>query len=176
MCRAIDGGTGQDASDHAGAYAIHILQLRAGRRPAQGILLPANAGLEVKAALGLIRKACDEYRQRLGVRGSGNYFERSPAEPWNSMDRPERLRRAAEAIEIFRRAENLPAGAIKAIRVDKDVNKYEIRIIVQVDPQLPRDGVPSTLRRLERFLKGNVEQALEVYLEPFRDQNVLRRL
>lgn len=176
MCRAIEGRTVQDASDHAGSYAIHLLQLRAGRRPARGILLPANAGFEVKAALGQIRKACEKYRERLGIRGSGNYFERRPAEPWDSMDRQEKLRTVSGAIAQFCQAEKLQVDAIKAMRVDKDVNKYEIRIVVQVDPPFPRDGVPSMLRHLERFLKARVEQALEVYLEPFRDQNVLRRL
>jgi hypothetical protein len=66
--------------------------------------------------------------------------------------------------------------ALKAVRIDNDIHGHACRVIVQVGGQLPRDTVPTTLRGLERHLKATVEPALQVYLEPLKDKNVIRRL
>ena len=78
--------------------------------------------------------------------------------------------------EKFCAAEGLPENTMKPVRVEKDIHGHEIRIIVQVSDKLAADRVPVTLRRLERFLKANLEPVLQVYLEPWKDQSVLRRL
>ena len=176
MCRAIEARTVQDASDHAAVYVIYLLQGRAGRRPSEGILLPANAGLEVTSALRLVRDACKAYKTKTGARDTANFFETAPGEAWNAASRDEKLRRAVQGNETFCAAEGLPANTMKPVRVEKDIHGHEIRVIVQVSDKLPSDRVPSILRRLEHFLKLNFDPILQVYLEPWKDKSVLRRL
>ena len=176
MCRAIEGRPVQDASDHAAIYVIHQLQGRAGRRTAEGIILPANAGTEVTAALQMIRAACKAYEAKTGKRDIANFFETAPGPAWSAAPAQEKLRSAVLETEKFCAAEGLPANTMKPVRVEKDIHNHEIRVIVHVSDKLPIDRVPVTLRHLERFLKGNLEPVLQVYLEPWKDQNVLRRL
>jgi hypothetical protein len=176
MCRAIEERTVQDASDHAAIYVVHQLQGRAGRRSSEGIVLPANAGLEVVAALRMVRDACKAFEFKTGRHDTENFFETAPGRAWDAAGQEEKLRRAVEGIEKFCAASGLPANSMKAVRVEKDVHGYEIRIIVQVSDKLAADRVPSTLRRLERLLKLNFDPVLQVYLEPWKDLSVLRRL
>ena len=176
MCSAIEGRTVQDASDHAAVYVVYRLQGRAGRRPSEGILLPTNAGLEVTAALRVVRDACKAYKSKSGIRDTANFFETAPGEAWNAANREEKLRRAVQGNDAFCTAEGLPANTMKPVRVEKDIHGHEIRVIVQVSDKLASDRVPSTLRRLEHFLKLNLDPVLQVYLEPWKDQSVLRRL
>ncbi len=176
MCRAIEARTVQDASDHAAVYVIHLLQERAGRRPSEGILLAVNAGLEVTAALRLVRDACNAHKAKSGMRDTANFFETAPGEAWNGASREEKLRRAVQGNETFCAAEGLPANTMKPVRVEKDIHGHEIRVIVQVSDKLPSDRVPLILRRLEHFLKLNFDPVLQVYLEPWKDKSVLRRL
>ena len=176
MCRAVVGRTVQDTSDHAAIYAVHALLRRAGRRPSEGILLPANAGLEVTAALRMLREACRSYEAKSGKRDIANFFETAPGQAWNAASHEERLRRVVQANEKFCAAEGLPANTMKPVGVEKDIHGNEIRVIVQVSDKLSAEGVPLTLRRLERFLKSNLDPVLQVYLEPWKDRNVLRRL
>jgi hypothetical protein len=175
MCREIEGRTLQDASDHAAVLAIHRLQARAGARPTAGILLPANAGSEVPGALELVRRACRACHKRAGKEDEPNFFEVAPGSEWQALSGGERLRRVVAATDEFCTAEGA-AGAARAVRVDKDIHGHEIRVIVQVDGARLAEGVPFFLRRLERFVKGRVERRLELYLEPLKDKNVLRRL
>ncbi len=176
MCRVIEGRTVQDASDHAAVLAIHRLELRAGKRPSQGILLPANAGTEVQAALEMVRSAC---RAELAKSSSGtkaNFFDPGPGPAWSALAVADKLRRIVEAADAFCRKQGGSPTAIKPVRIDKDIHGHEIRVIVQLDGTIPADGVPFALRRLERSLKAGIEETLQVYLEPVKDKNVLRRL
>jgi hypothetical protein len=175
MCREIEGRTVQDASDHAGVLVVHRLRTRGGTRPAAGILLPANAGHEVLAALELVRAACREHQARSGKEGKANFFELGPSAAWRGLPAPDKLRRTVQAAQEFCAAQGSGALA-RPVRIDKDIHGHEIRVIVQVDGVSAADGVPLFLRRLERYLKQNVEQALQVYLEPLKDKSVLRRL
>ncbi len=176
MCRAIEGRTVQDASDHAAIYAVHRLQSRAGSRPAEGIVLPANAGLEVTAALQMVRAACRAYQAAAGAGTSANFFEPGPGAAWKAIEPAHKLEQAVRESETFITLEGLPRNALKPVRVDKDIYGHELRVIVQVNGEIPGERVPSLLRRLERHLKGRLDPALQVYLEPWKDQNVLRRL
>lgn len=176
MCREVEGKTVQDASDHAGTYAVQRLRLRAGGRPTQGILLASNAGREVIRALRLIREACQAYRARHPKSGTENFFEVPPRADWRTLTAEERLARVVGETQRFWRGGMTGEPALKAVRIDNDIHGHACRVIVQVGGQLPRDTVPTTLRGLERHLKATVEPALQVYLEPLKDKNVIRRL
>lgn len=175
MCREIEGRPVQDASDHAAVLAIHRLRLRAGARPIPGVLLATNAGTEVVAALDLVRRACADYSKRAGRGARTNFFEVGASAAWRALSQTQRLERVAASVDTFCREEKT-SGAIRVTRLEKDIHGEEIRVIVQRDGAIPADRVPFDLRRLERFLKDRVERSLQVYLEPVKDKNVLRRL
>ena len=176
MCREVEGRTVQDASDHAAVLVIHRLRRRADSRPAAGILLAANAGTEVVAALEMLRGACRKYQEQSGSGRQPNFFEMGPSIGWRDLPAPEKLRRAADALGDFCRVEGKPASVARVAGVEKDIHGHEIRVIIQMDAAVTGEAAPFFLRRLERFLKENVEGALQVYLEPWKDKNVLRRL
>jgi len=176
MCRSVEGRTVQDASDHAAIYAVHALLRCSGHRPADGILLPASAGLEVTAALRMLREACRAYEKKSGKRDTANFFETPPGAAWQGTNAKDKLRLAVEATDQFCAAEGLTANTIKAVRAEKDIHGHEIRVIVQVGEKLAAGAVPLILRRLEHFLKSKLDPVLQVYLEPWKDRNVLRRL
>jgi hypothetical protein len=123
-----------------------------------------------------MRAACLSAEKKRGAAGTANFFELGPSAAWRELAPPEKLRRTADATAAFCRAEGASEASIKAVRIDKDIHGHEIRVIIQVDHQHAGAGVPLLLRRLESFLKANLEAALQVYLEPLKDQNVLRRL
>ena len=176
MCREIEGRTVQDASDHAAVLVVHRLRQRAESRPAAGILLPANAGTEVVAALEMLRGACHKYQEQSGQQRKANFFERAPSAQWQGLAAAEKLRQAAERVAEFCRTEGKAPSAARVAHVEKDIHGHEIRVIIQVDGSLAGEGVPLFLRRLERYLKGKLDETIQVYLEPLKDKNVLRRL
>ncbi len=176
MCRIIEARTVQDATDHAAINAIHRLRSKTGVRPTTGILLPANAGSQATEALRMVRDACKAYQARSGKGNTENLFEPPPGAAWSGADPGEKLLRAVSATERLCAREGLPANTMRPVRIEKDINRHDIRVIVHVSDKLSAGRVPVTLRRLERFLKEELEPALQVYLEPWKDQNVLRRL
>lgn len=173
MCRLIEGRTVQDASDHAGVLAIDAL--RPAGQPVPGVLLVANAGTEIAAALRLIRGACRPYLTGHST-GTANFFEKPPSAEWLATAPATRLSRIEVAIASFVSERKWLVDTIRTLSLDQDLLGYPVRVLIELDDILPTHAKPSVLRDLERWLKRFVEPKLQVHLAPLKDKNSIRRL
>jgi hypothetical protein len=176
VCRQIEGRTVQDAADHGVIQAIHCLRGGVRSRPVDGVLLPRNAGTAFVRASRLVREACRLFQEQAGTLGHENFFEAPPQEGWTSVNAEERLQRVVSATAIFCKSEGIEPNTLKPVRVEKDIAGRDTRIIIQMSDRIPADRGPEMLRRFERELKASMDPVLQVYLEPWKDLNVLRRL
>ncbi len=177
MCQLIEGRTVQDASDHAGILVIDRLRTASGTpRTVPGVLLVANAGQDVAAALRLVRGACQAHAAATGAAGTANFFEAPPAPQWLALKPEARLERISAAVAAFIVSGGWPSGTIQPLSLDEDLLGYPVRVLVELGDGLSTQTKPSVLRDLERWLKGRVEPKLQVHLAPLKDKNSIRRL
>lgn len=168
-----------DVAEHGIQLAIDEIRRlsRVGGRPVAGVLLPVNAGTAFVAVRSLVRRLVTEATlPELGDRPGINFFQMPPAEQWQKLDTPEKLKQVDDCVAEFLGARNRPTEQIGALRIEKDILGHEIRVIVAMADEIPAVEKGILARDLERWLKDRLEGKLQLYLEPLRDQNAIRRL
>ncbi len=176
LCQIIEGRTVQEASDHGGIVALHRLTQRTDRPMVAGIVLPRNAGRAFVDVIDLVRQVRDSYAQARGLDSTANFFALPPDSQWTSLTLEQKMARARSVVEYFARAESLPTGAICVDRIEKDLNGFEIRVVITLNGCLRPGDKPGLVRALERELKRGADEKLQLYLEPVKDRNKIRRL
>jgi hypothetical protein len=176
VCRVIEGRTVQDASDHAGIIALHRLREHAGGPNVRGILLPSNAGKAFVEVVDLIRRMRAAYAGLTGLDSTVNLFETPPNVRWQGLSLEKKLAETDGALRDFCRSHDLSEDAIRVDRIEKDLLGYESRVVTMLDGSLSAPNKPILMRALERHLKKAIDQKIQLYLEPVKDRNKLRRL
>lgn len=166
LCILCEGLPLVEVRDHA------ILRLEAELRRApvvdSGIVVPEFAHPAFAFLLPLVRDA---------VRASGvplpavNTYDPGSSPAWRAASDELRRERLAAALETFSRTEALAPDALTLVDL-----QFGIRVVVALAEDLPREHTGPVLLRLERFLKGEVDGRLEVFLVEERDRNRKRRL
>jgi len=70
----------------------------------------------------------------------------------------------------------LGLDAIHVDRIEKDLRGYELRVVVAFSDALAATEKPVLMRALERHLKTIIDDRIQLYLEPVKDRNKIRRL
>ncbi len=175
ICEIVEGRPVQDAADHAAIIAIHRLSAGAAR-PVAGIVLPSNSGTAFTDVLDLVRQLRATHAELTGLRDTTSFYGSPPGAAWLALA-PGGKSTAIEArLAEFVRRRGLPAAAVALDRIDKDINGFEIRLVVTLADVIPIPERPLVLRALEAFLKQEIDESLQVYLEPQKDLNKIRRL
>jgi len=176
LCETIRGLPVESAIGHGLGLTLARLLDPDLPRPVEGVLLPANAGPAFQPASRLMRALRHAHTTQIGPLQRYETFEPPPSDAWRSLDDDERLSRAGAGVAAFLAGEGREASGVQLIRIDDDLKGHPIRLIVGLDIDLPAAEKPAFTRRLEKSLKERVETTLQVYIDPLKDQNQLRRL
>ncbi|MBT5413345.1 MAG: hypothetical protein HOK81_01960 [Rhodospirillaceae bacterium] len=176
LCQAIEGCPLQEAADHGAIQAMHALHVQAKARPVPGIALPRNAGPAFALAETLLRELHRRYLGERDLPVVPNEHTLPPAEEWRRLGHEARLARVKEAVVAFSTGRNLGPDDIRVVRMERDLTGEEVRVDVGfADHVVPADK-PMLTRAVERWLKERLEDKLQVYMEPLKDKNAIRRL
>ena len=151
----------------------HVVELCRSERPdadLPGIVVPVSFGPEFSEVSRLLRL----FREN-GVETAVEYDE-PPTQVWLSLDDGQRKDRLADAIIQFGKFEKLATDDVMLLGLHDDISGWPNRVFVQCSSGIPAEGRPDLLRRLEWFLKENVERKLYVLYETAKDANRLRQL
>jgi hypothetical protein len=176
VCRAIEGRTVQDASDHGGIAAIHHLYEKAGRPKVPGILLPSNTGQAFADCVELLHRMRTCYAALAGLNSTANVFETPPSARWRDLPLAEKVAETDAAVRGFCNLRNLPADCIHVDRIEKDLLGHDSRVVITMKDSVPGPAKPILMRALERHLKKTIDAKIQLYLEPVKDANKIRRL
>ena len=160
LCRRIEGTTLQEASDHSGLALEFALRDPEQPRPVSGIVHPNCVSRAFEMPLALVRARHTAESKQTGLRSTENFFVASPSERWKSMSRTAREARLREELD-----EKTTLVEIEGVD----------RVIVAIDPSVPRQERPGLLLDVEARLRRRVESSLQVLLEPRHDQNRVRQ-
>ena len=173
MCRESEGRPLADVAEHTVVRTIAALQNAAGKRPVAGVVLAANAGTAVVAGHALVRRAA---AQLLPADQGINFFETAPSPRWRALDPAARLAACGAAIGRVLGDCGLSGDSVEPIAIERDLLGHDVRLLVRFGHSLEAARQAPLIRTLERRLKAEVEAKLQLYLEPRKDNNQLRRL
>jgi hypothetical protein len=175
-CRTIEARTVQDAGEHGALLALHRMHGLAGRQPLRGILLPRNGGTAFVVITKMLRELRRRYADAAGIPAAVNVFEPAPSARWQSLPAAEKMRDVQVEIDKFAQARRLSIGVVRAERIEKDLTGHDLRVVISIDTEHSVADKPAMMRALERQLKAAVEDRLQLYLDPLKDRNKIRRL
>jgi len=174
MCRESEGRPLADVAEHTVVRTIAALrQAAGGKRPVAGIMLAANAGTAVVAGHALVRRAA---AQLLPADQGINFFETAPSSRWQAQDPAMRLAACGTAIGRILGDLGLSGDSVEPIAIERDLLGHDVRLLVRFGQAVEVARQAPLIRTLERRLKAEVEPKLQLYLEPRKDNNQLRRL
>lgn len=165
LCGWMAGRPIQDCADH-GAIALEF----ALRDPAQthhvkGIVQPENADPAFHLPNALIRSLRAQYHALADAGDTANFFDPPCSADWRAKSAEQRLVRIREALGGH------PDGRrLEALRVEGSK-----RVVVRFLEELPSTEKQVCLVRIEDALKKSLEPELQVYLEPLKDMNAMRK-
>ncbi|CAK0759235.1 conserved hypothetical protein [uncultured Gammaproteobacteria bacterium] len=159
-------------------YALARLLDQSLPRPVAGILLPANADPAFGPALRLTR-ALRPLLEQAGLTRDYDTFASPPSPGWLAHTAAERMALVEQAVAGFMAANGgrIAAGA-HVLRLDDNLTGQPVRVVIELAPGDTADAAlrPRLVRQLEKVLKTTVEPTLQIYIDPVKDQNQLRRL
>jgi hypothetical protein len=166
LCRIVDGLPLIEAADHAVIRLEHTL--RDGAAPVPGIVTPRAAASAFDRPLALLRDALASYRAATGYAELTSSHDAGPSAAWRALDRDARHRVIGELVADFIAGHGLPADAFALVGIE-----FDVRLVFRAAPNLE---LPRLTMALERAIRDDIDERLEVYLEEIRDRNKLRRL
>ena len=176
LCREVEGLLVQEATDHGAIRTMHALNGRDKARHVPGIALPRNAG----PAFAMIEALLRDFRRRYdGMRGlsmTPNEYTSPPAASWQELDHDARLARLKAAVAAYLQEQHLGMDDVRVVKIESDLTGAEVRLDIGFGEQVGPAAKPALARALERWLKRAVEDKLQVYMEPLKDKNAIRRL
>lgn len=178
LCETIIGAPLRDAAEHGAIRALASLWTTDAPRPVAGIVNPTNAHPAFSLAQRLIRAVYADCLQRFPEARDGGYneFDFPPSRRWMAMDADAQLQAIDIALHGFLADNQSDADAIQVLRIDDDLHRFPVRVVVSFSSQVAPAAKPDMIRALERQLKIQVESKLQVYHEQLKDQNAIRRL
>lgn len=154
-----------EAADH-GSIRLEFLLRGDSERPRAGIVIPETVDPAFRFTTALLRALLSNYRQITGFRGRENAFNTVPGPLWMQADED---RRRALLAQTF------AAGGFSVEDVNVVAIEYDVRVVVGLDGLLAKNPAKAIVA-LERCIKKNLDDRLELFLAEVKDSNKLRRL
>ena len=177
ICIAAEGAPLLDAADHAAIRALHALRDGAAARPGAGNLQPGYEKACLALGARLLRKARAGFLKAGGGKaGWYNDHDAPPDRAWLEAPPQARLDRLDGQIALFLAEAGLATADITIEAIENDLHGLPVRVMVSFGEGVEPERKPGLMRRLEARLKGTVEPTLQLYHEPQKDQNRIRRL
>ncbi len=166
LARALKGKGLREARDHGVQYAYASLQN--GAVPVKGIVIPANYSETSRAAVKALRKAIDEAEQPNPA--DWNFEDHGLSDAWRKIPTDERSRRLETMIGAYLKESGLANAATVT-----EIDQYD-RVFVQFSDDFPGEKKPSALMQLERYVRGETGERIELFVSELKDNNRIRRL
>ena len=165
LCGILENKPMQECSDHAVMRLEFALRDHAAQRPVAGIVQPENADPAFALLNRLVRALAAAFCERTGSASTANRFVPPAPDSWRKL--PDAARAAALQAMIDRH----PAGG--GVRVHQVEGGR--RAVVSFEVELDSAGKQGRLAQLEAWLKDEIEDSLQLLLEPRKDQNSARK-
>jgi hypothetical protein len=96
--------------------------------------------------------------------------------PWIKKTKKEKELLCKNVLNKFLKDKNEEVGSISFNYIEKDINKFPVRIYVSTSSEFDPKKKPSLLRRFEKFIKKEIDESLQVFHKEKKDLNKIRRL
>lgn len=172
FCRLAQGRPLREVLDHG--TECTELQLRKSRqaRPCAGVVLPNNAHPLISQMHKLVksmRSQCTVFEDSWST--SYNEYDEGVSPEWAAHSSSTRVRLIEAVFSEFKALHANDIQALNLVRIDG-----EVRLHVSLTSSAASDHVSALVARLEETIRDRLDPRLELFLEPKRDQNKLRRL
>jgi len=165
------GATPRELVEHGLTYVIERLRDLNAPRPVAGILTPRNAGPCFERPRSLMRALRAVYIEANGPFEGDNDFDRPFSEAWLATDPDVKRNRLGALVEMYRKTVGLAASSMEIFEIDQ----YD-RVVVMFDDDVDVWDKPPHLLALERWLRQETGERIEVFVEIAKDSNRIRRL
>jgi hypothetical protein len=166
-----NGATVREFVEHGLIFVVERLRDPAMPRPVTGILSPRNASPCFQRPRLLIKAFRAAYLLQHGDFVGDNMFDRPYSKLWLAMASEEKKSRLEALIQAFREQVRLDEAAMAVFEIDQ----YD-RVVVIFGPKVHVRDKPTHLLGLERWLRRQTGERIEVFVEIAKDSNQIRRL
>ena len=171
LCVFAIGATPRELVEHGLSFVVERLRDPDARRPVDGILAPRNAGPCFQRPRRLVRALRDMYISAKGPFTGDNSFDRPYSEAWLAMTPKEKHNRLQTLIQAYRDRAGFDETAMAVFEIDQ----YD-RVVVMFGAEVAVWDKPPHLLALERWLRRETGERIEVFVEIAKDSNRIRRL
>lgn len=171
LCRYALGATPRELVEHGLTHVIERLRDLEAPRPVAGILTPRNAGPCFERPRKLMRALRAVYVETVGSFEGDNDFDRPFSESWLATDPGVKRERLGGLVDAYRQNAGLTASFMEIFEIDE----YD-RVVVMFGDGVDVWDKPPHLLALERWLRQETGERIEVFVEIAKDSNRIRRL
>lgn len=169
--RFAEGATPRELVEHGLTYVIERLRDPDAPRPVAGILTPRSAGPCFRRPRSLMRALREVYVNANGAFSGDNDFDRPFSATWLALGEAAKHARLRSLVDHYRDAAGLATGSMEIFEIDQ----YD-RVVVMFADDVAVWDKPPHLLALERWLREETGERIEVFVEIAKDSNRIRRL
>ncbi|MEQ8331796.1 hypothetical protein [Nisaea sp.] len=171
LCAHAIGAPVREVIEHGLIFALQALRDPEAPSPVAGILTPRNAGACFKTPLEMVAAIRREAEARFGRHKDTNFFDRPYSEGWSKLDKIGKRDLVLPHIDSFKAACGISDDAFELVEIDQ----YDRLFLVFAD-EIPVWDKPVLLMKLERWLRKQTGERIELFTEVVKDANRIRRL
>lgn len=171
LCAHAIGAPVREVVEHGLIFALQALRNPEAPAPVPGILTPRNAGDFFAIPLRLIAAVRRDAEARFGRYKDTNFFDRPYSAAWQKLDEMGKRALVLPAIARFKAENGLSERAFDLFKID-----HHDRLFLTFSDDIAVWDKPVLLMRLERWLRAQTGERIELFTEVVKDANRLRRL
>lgn len=171
LCVFALGASPRELVEHGLIFVVERLRDPDAPRPVEGILGPRSAGPCFQRPRQLLRALRGAVLAARGAFEGDNVFDRPYSDTWLTLPAAEKIERLEALIQDYREQTDLDPTAMAVFEIDQ----YD-RVVVIFDDGVPVWDKPPHLLALERWLRQETGERIEVFVETVKDSNRIRRL
>lgn len=168
LAQSIVGMGLREARDHGVQYACMKQQAGGGKPAVSGIVMPTNYSPTSKAAARALRLAIDAAAPPDPT--NWNFEDHGLSDQWRAIPVASRRGKLESLIKQYLQKLNLPDAAAVT-----DIDEYD-RVFLQFKDDFPIERKPPILMELERTVRQQTGERIELFMSEMKDNNRIRRL
>ncbi|MEP3113067.1 hypothetical protein [Nisaea sp.] len=171
LCDHAIGAPVREMAEHGLIYALQALRNPDMPAPVSGILTPRNAAACFATPLRLVSAIRREIEAKSGRHTDTNFFDQPYSEAWRKLDKTGKRDLVLPHITVFKADNGLSDSAFELVEIDQ----YD-RLFLAFTDEIAAWDKPVLLMRLERWLREQTGERIELFTEVVKDANRIRRL
>ena len=171
LCAHAIGAPVRETVEHGLIFALQALRDPEAPAPVPGILTPRNAGAFFAIPIRLVAAVRREAETRFGHHTDTNFFDRPYSDAWQKLDKIGKRDLVLPSIARFKADNGLSDSAFELVEIDQ----YD-RLFLAFTDEIAAWDKPVLLMRLERWLREQTGERIELFTEVVKDANRIRRL